>query len=388
MINFNPGNVLSFRTNKRFQRHRLLGQDYLPFGLTCPQSRLLPFQLFLPVEETPEINFTLVNAADESETITQDVALLEIKEKNGGSGEYGFWVTWKAGVNLTTIPACGFWYVKIGYDDQEVYSEVLHCKPDASFDRVGIVLVADSCVFAPGDPLEITVAADDDLSAAPVSQTIEAYLNDDWQTIGPSGGVITLAEFPPNEIKVRRIVQTVSGQQLTIQYIISWSDAESPCDDIHIDLDPDFPATTSGGALPERWRLRMKNETDKGNVLYQTGYEQQLYIKPVFDRSDVERNIDKKVSSKGNEISRYTRTVERLKFEAPDIPDYVAFFLSTLGDLSSVILEDASTGIGFELLNTEFTARPAGPSLNIGEFSAERNYEVFSGCQPNYALAE
>jgi hypothetical protein len=118
MINFNPGNVLSFRTNKRFQRHRLLGQDYLPFGLTCPQSRLLPFQLFLPVEETPEINFTLVNAADESETIMQDVALLEVKEKSGGGGDYGFWVTWKAAVNLTTIPACGFWYVKIGYDDQ------------------------------------------------------------------------------------------------------------------------------------------------------------------------------------------------------------------------------------------------------------------------------
>ena len=132
----------------------------------------------------------------------------------------------------------------------------------------------------------------------------------------------------------------------------------------------------------------MKNETDKGNVLYQTGYEQQLYIKPVFDRSDVEEQIDRKISAKGNETSRYTRTVERIKFEAPDIPDYVVFFLAMLKDLSSVILEDASTGIGFPLTYTKFTARPAGPSLNIGEFSAERNYEVFSGCQPNYALAE
>lgn len=385
MINFNPGNVLSFRTNKRFQRHRLLGQDYLPFGLTCPQSRLLPFQLFLPIEETPEINFTLVNAADESETIMQDTALLEIKEKSGGGGDYGFWVTWKAGVNLTTIPACGFWYVKIGYDDKEVYSEVLHCKPDGTFDAIGLILTPNGCSYSEGDTLDFGVTADDDLSAPPVSQTVEAYLNDDWQTIGPTGGTVSIAEFPPNIVQIRRIVTTASGQQITVVYEATWNDVFDPCADLQLIL---ISTTTSGGTFPERWRLRMKNETDKGDVLYQTGYEQQLYIKPVFDRSDVEEQIDRKISAKGNETSRYTRTVERIKFEAPDIPDYVVFFLAMLKDLSSVILEDASTGIGFPLTYTKFTARPAGPSLNIGEFSAERNYEVFSGCQPNYALAE
>lgn len=386
MITVNPGNVYSFRAHKRFQRHRLAGTDYLPFGLPVPQSRIMAWQVFLKLEELPEFNWSLVNCADESIVLTQSSDLLEVKEKSGDG--YGYWVTWKADQNLTNIPDCGFWYVKLAWNDQELWGEALHTKPDASFDTVGLILVPDSCDFDEGSGLEIQVVEDDDLVAPPVSQTVEAYLNDDWQEIGPTGGTIMLAEFPPNEIKVRRIVQTASGQTITAGFIISWSDAGGPCDDIHIAPDPDSPATTTGGALPERWRLRMKHNTDKGDVLYQTGYEQTLYIRPVFDAPGIKRENEAKVNGNGKETSRFTRTVERLLIEAPDLPDYVIFFLVTAQDLSQVILEDATSGVGFPLTNPEFTFRRQGPSLNIGQWACDRNVEVFSGCQPNYALVE
>ena len=391
MITFNPGNVLRFVTKKRWQRHRLEGQDVLPFGLQCPQSRILPWQVFLDLEELPELNYTLVNAAQETDTLLQSNDLLEVRERSGG----GYYVTYKADTNLTQIPPCGFWYVKLGYDDQEVYSEVLHTKPDPGFDTVSLILVEDSCNLSEGGVLTFDLLAVDELSATPSSQTVQAFINDAWQTIGPTGGEVMLAEFPPNEVMVRRVVTTASGQQITANYIVSWSDAGGPCDDIHIE--PDGDVIKSGGTFNSKWRFRVKNETDKGinndqrgGVLYQTGYEQQYYLTraPGFGRPILNREEQRKTDGFGNRTSQYSRTEERIYFEVADIPDFMFFFFKNLSDNTQVILEEVVSGEGFDLVNAQFDSRVQGAGLNIGEFQCDGAIEVFSGCQENYVLLD
>lgn len=377
----NPGNILPFYASKRWQRHRQIGQNVLPFGLIAPNVRLIPFQLFVETGSPGDITFVLVNAADESETITQSPALLEVREKS----DTGFWVTWKADANLTEIPACGFWYVKISSGEDEYFSEVLHLKPDATFDTVGLVLVADSCAFETGT-VTIGVTADDDLAAPPASQTVEYF--DDlgvWSELGPTGGTINYQNYPPLYILVRRTVVTAGGQTITANFKIIWSDSLDPCSDIYIEA---VDVISSGGVNVERWRLRLKHLTDKGTVLYQTGYEQQYYLLPVFNVPLNVRETDITEDGFGGETARFTRTVERLRWEGLDIPDYLIHAMSTMGDLDQYIVEEVSSGNAFDITNVEFTTRRQSPGLSIGEWAGDRRIEVFSGCQPNFALVE
>lgn len=123
MIPVNPGNILKFNQHQSFQRHNQEGQNRVAFGLKAPNTRLIPFQLFIATGATT-VTWKLVNPIDPtgSTSVAMTAGDLDIVDKSGG----GSWVTWGGLSNLTTIPDCGFWEVWVTVDGTVYYSEVLH----------------------------------------------------------------------------------------------------------------------------------------------------------------------------------------------------------------------------------------------------------------------
>ena len=135
----NAGNALPFYSDLKWQRHRQVGQDALPYGLPAPRSRLIPFQVFLSdTLAASAITWKLVNVVTGDE-VAQSANLLE-KVCFDASTPVGIWVTFK-GDWLTTVPDCGFWYIEITAGESgeiTVYSDVLALKSWANFEHAAL----------------------------------------------------------------------------------------------------------------------------------------------------------------------------------------------------------------------------------------------------------
>ena len=136
------------------------------------------------------------------------------------------------------------------------------------------------------------------------------------------------------------------------------------------------------------WRIRFAHDTDKGDVLYQNGYQQIFYPnKFAWDRIEMDRDVEETVDGFGNVTTKFTRTVARFRLEISDIPDYAVAFFSKCGDLDSIVMEDTVEGYSIDMSNVTFESRVQGVGLNIGVFKFDAEVEAFNGCQPNYELA-
>lgn len=119
MIAANPGNIVKFNTSRDFLRHRQRGTDRTPFGIRCPQHRLIPFMMYVETVGT-SASWKLVNPATDAETV-MTAGDLEMAERDGG----GLWVWWDGLSDLTTIPDCGFYEIHLTINSQVYYSEVI-----------------------------------------------------------------------------------------------------------------------------------------------------------------------------------------------------------------------------------------------------------------------
>lgn len=136
------------------------------------------------------------------------------------------------------------------------------------------------------------------------------------------------------------------------------------------------------------WRMRFTHNSDKGNVLYQNGYQQIFYpTKFAWDRMEIDRDVEENVDGFGNVTLKFSRSTARFRLEIADIPDYAIAFFSKCGDLDSVIFEDTVEGYSIDMRNVAFESRVQGTGLNIGVFKFDAEVEAFNGCQPNYELA-
>jgi hypothetical protein len=213
-----------------------------------------------------------------------------------------------------------------------------------------------------------------------------------WDVIATNNDV-TIQETLSNETREYRIVATTPcGLIITKSYVATWDSADGCAT---LTLGTPTTSTNEAGIMSTGpgWRLNFSNTTDKANVLYQTGYEQYLYLPmPIWDVPEVERETEIAVNGDGEEIRRFTRTVERRGFEVADLPDYVLGWLTKAGDLDTIKMEDAKlvdalaqVEFAVENLNFESPGRQ-GVGLNIGRFYFDVEAEAFQGCQENFAL--
>jgi hypothetical protein len=263
---YNPGNVLPFYNDQRWQRHRQIGQDTVAYGLPAPNTRLLPWQLFIEngTANVFTTSWSLVNAVDESETIPQPSTILELSNRDGG----GFWITWKAEeVQGFEAPPCGFWFIRVYLPGVVYTSEVMHTMAVAAYEATTLQLLG--CSTEDSIFMDLAFEGVDTLADTPVvSETIEKYDGADWVQVGTSDAVVPQNGTSPGSFQIRRTIITQAGNTLIATYEVSWEDV---CEGISMIL-TGSQSTFEGTA--ETWRLRMTNPTDKGTVLYQTGYEQ------------------------------------------------------------------------------------------------------------------
>lgn len=393
MIPSNPGNILPFyaigysANDLRFQRHRQFGTDLVPYGLPCPRTRLLPFQLSGTGTAPTPSAFVLFNPEDDTDAVILDHTVLNVQ-----TDLTRWWVTWKADTDLDVIPDCGYWYVYINLGDEggQFYSEVLDCRDFCGFEVVDLQIQTDSCAVE--DPviqfvLEAAISA-----ASGTTYTIQRKSGLSWDVIATNNDV-TIQETLSNETREYRIVATTScGLIITKSYVATWDSADGCAT---LTLGTPTTSTNEAGILSTGpvWRLNFSNTTDKANVLYQDGYEQYLYLPmPVWDVPEIVRETDVRVNGSGEEIRRFTRTVERRGFEVADLPDYVLGWLTKSGDLDTIKMEDAKlvdalAQVEFAVENLTFESPGRqGVGLNIGRFYFDVEAEAFQGCQDNFVL--
>lgn len=394
MIPVNPGNLLPFYSigysgnDLRWQRHRQFGQDAFPFGLPCPRQRLMPFQLMVEATGIAVSAFVLFSPEDDAEAVTLDTDLLTIETDGTRT-----WVTWYADQNLDVIPDCGYWYVflNLGEAGGQYYSEVLDLRDMCGFEDAYLQISEGSCAeSAPtfSFSLEAVISSGDG-----GSYVIQRKVGVAFETIATNNSVAVVDTIANEAEEYRIVFTTPCGLIITKTYDATW-DAADACGTLALVQDGATSINQAGvlstGAV---WRLNFSNTTDKANVLYQNGYEQYLYLPLlVWDVPTVERETEIAVNGNGEEIRRFTRTVERRGFEVPDIPDFVLGWLTKSGDLDTIILEDAKlvdalvqVELSIENLTFESPGRQ-GTALNIGRFYFDVEAEAFQGCQENFEL--
>lgn len=385
MIPVNPGNVLpAYRTTaptgkQRWQRHRLTGQDTIPFGLTAPRTRLLPMQIFIDDgnSSTDAIVWELRDPANDMTNFTLDDTQLERTALADGR----YYITWKADERLTAVPDCGFWYPRMIVEGVFYDFEVLYVKDMCGMEDCELTLVADSCSM--GDGVFLVTLQGNVYAASGYDYSLQ-QLGMGWSEISDSETFAATLNTGDESASVRIQVVTLCGLIMTRTYELAWS-AGDPCGTVELTFVSENNNTAGVGNNPS-FRLVMGNDTDKESVLYQTGYEQHLYLNPVWDTPDVNRNVNIDVNGNGNEIRRFTRSVTRQKFEFPDMPDFVLGFLAKAGDLGSVVLQEIETLEEVALDNFTFESKRQGALLNIGVASFDAEIEAFSGCQENFVL--
>ena len=389
MIPFNPGNLLPFYTKRRWQRHRQIGQDRIPFGLTATRHYLLPFQVYVSGAAPVSVAWVMRSAVDDLTYHVLDSDLLTITEMDDASG---YWVTWDGGQTIygadedvvphQDVPDCGFWYIELTLDGTTYYSEVLYLSDICGEDAAALEIVPDSC-SVDGSDLIFTLQASV-FSPAGYTYSLQKFLLG-WSEISDEETYeITLVEG--NESAELRIqVVTACGATLTVTYDATWTSGDA-CNTLALSFVSS--AIVNGLSVGDNptWKLKITNTTDKGQVLYQDSYTQWLYLLPVWATPPVERNVEIEVNGDGDEVRRFTRTVERRRFEFADMPDYVLGFLAKAGDHSSVILEEVETGDSVTLSNAVFESRVQGSALNIGILTFDAEAEAFSGCQEDYII--
>jgi hypothetical protein len=396
MIPVNPGNLLPFynegynSNDRRWQRHRQIGTDVFPYGLPCPRTRLLPFQVSQPGGAPVVFSFALFNPEDDTDVILLDTALLDV-QVDLTSGSERWWVTWKADADLDVIPDCGYWYIFLNLGDEgQYYSEVLDCRDMCGFETVALTIQADSCAVE--DPSIQFVLEAGINTGSGTTYVIQRKVGLSFETIATNASA-TVVDTLSNETEDYRIqATTVCGLIITKTYTVTWDSADG-CGTLAIALTA--TSTNEAGILTSGpvWRLNFSNTKDKGTVLYQTGYEQYLYLPmPIWDVPEIVREVETTTNGNGEEIRRFTRTVERRGFEVADLPDYVLGWLTKAGDLDTIKMEDAKlvdalAQVEFAVENLTFESPGRqGVGLNIGRFYFDVEAEAFQGCQEDYVL--
>jgi len=377
----NAGNLIPFYDTLDWQRHRQPGQDALPYGLPVSRLRLAPFQVYFDTAVVPEtVVFRLVNVVT-NETLTLDDALIAVDRHADG-----FWLTFE-GSDLDQTPDCGYWYAWLYVADTDAentfnrYSEVLRLVNWANYERARLTFNGCS---VDGSNLDLSLLDTSLLVGTADTVLVEQRVGASWVGIGTGDVVVTVANADEGEM-VRITVESSTGNTLQTEYTFVWDSAD-PCDTLtFIQSGQNDTLATD---LPDLWRVIFTNPKDRGNVLYQNGYTQELFLEvpPIWDVPEVQRETENTVNGEGLAITRTARTVERMKFEAMDLPDYAIHFLNAAAELGTVTLENVTTGEQYPMPNLVFSSRRQGKELNIGIFEFDGRTAYFAGCDEDFSL--
>ena len=376
----NPGNIYTFYLSKKWQFHRQPGTDLVPFGLIAPAERLIPFQFYSASGASPTVSWDLVDPADDSTVHALSSGQLSIDNKDGG----GFWVTWPATSDLSSVPPCGYWQIRLTVNGTEYWGNVLHLRGTCGSESGS--LSTDNCAISDDlGHLEVDLIAT--ISAIPgYSYAIQRYNGSSWVTVSTDAGYTTFDDLDDESEQYRLVITTACGWTLTYTYSLTWTNGEDPCGTLAFSL-TGTSIVEGSESLDTQWRIRFGNDNDRGTVYYTGGYQQYFYPEAlVFDVPQIERQEDVKKNLEGVETTRYAKTKVKQVFEVPNIPDYCIGFFAQCGDLNSIVLETVDGDTSETLTGVEFSTRRQNSGFSVGIFTFVSETGI-ERCQPDFELA-
>lgn len=134
--------------------------------------------------------------------------------------------------------------------------------------------------------------------------------------------------------------------------------------------------------------LSWGNDTDFGGVLYQNGYTQKMLTRAYFDRPQIEEQRETAIDGYGVETTKFTRIIERLRFEALPVHDACIMALMNATQCDTVTITYMDTSEAIAVTNLRVETRPFGNSGNVPAFTCDRTPSINTGCGDNYTIIE
>jgi hypothetical protein len=376
----NPGNLYSFYLSNKWQFHRQPGCNRIPFGLTCPATRLIPFQFYSPTGSSPTVSWDLVDPADDTTVHALDSGQLEVVDKDGG----GYWVTWYANEDVSSPPECGYWQTRLTVNGTEYWGNVLLakgvCGSESGSLSLGACAISDDL-----NHMEVLVSAS--ISAVDgYTYLIQRWNGSSWATVSTNAPYTTFEANADEAAQYKLVINSACGSVIEYEYDMEWT-AATPC--ATVSLTQTGSMVTPGTAPTEtQWRIRFSNGIDLGTVLYQNEYQQHFYPEVIaWDVPETEREEEVRENLDGVEILRSSRVRTRQVLEVPNLPDYCLAFLAEAADLETVVLEDVDSGDSITITGFQFTTRRQDVGFSICIFKFVSETVIKKNCQANFELA-
>ena len=227
-----------------------------------------------------------------------------------------------------------------------------------------------------------------------------------WQLRGQSGFVSSITVSLVNALDESMVTVITPDLEYIYQLGGGWwitykgatiSDTVDDCGYYYLKVEAGFFGTFYSDVMQvinlqskgEEGKLEWWSETDKAEVLYQTGYKQHVWFQPnpVWGIPEIKDSPEELRNGFGKLVDTFAITEERLQFDVASIPDYALHTLTGVGYNDNVKVSASMNGIlKYELTIEEvrFQHRKEGIALNTGTFSCIGRREIFTACQPNF----
>ena len=225
-----------------------------------------------------------------------------------------------------------------------------------------MTLTVDSC-----SANTLTLIASETLDSTLSYEKLEYRLtnSEHWTQISPSSsspytfpfniGAVTL---PAGEnILLRHTARTTAGSVLELYYSLNYDNADK-CGTYEMYLIDD----RSKQANENLWYLEIADSPLRGDKIYEDGFKERVYLHGHWDFPEPERETEILTDNQANAVLSTADTREFLVMVFEKVADHLLFKLTSIGDYSSISLNNVFTGYsisGIPGAETEFTSEPA-----------------------------
>lgn len=149
------------------------------------------------------------------------------------------------------------------------------------------------------------------------------------------------------------------------------------------------------GSIMEKIKITYWHSQDMQGIYYGGGFKQWIHFDVVFDAPAIVRTEETIANGNGVETVVHSRTVERCRFEIPDLPDALLNAMTIIRDHDNIEVEwfmaPANSANPLNVI-TKLTAKDwtltsreqPGGCFNVGEVEFEVVDKVFVTCGADY----
>lgn len=178
---------------------------------------------------------------------------------------------------------------------------------------------------------------------------------------------------------IRRTIQTTAGNTLRTIHTLDYTNAD-PCGTRSLLLVNDKSVYANG----DLWYLELADSPLWDDKIYESGFVERVYLRGHWDFPEVEREVEVFTDNIGGRVLNTADTKEFLTMDFEKVADHLLYKLSTLGDYSTLSLDNVSRNYsitGIPGAETTFSSQPdAGGYYSRGRIRFRENKHFETTC--------